>query len=290
MRIVYFGTPQISADILSILLERELNVVAVVTQPDRARGRKGSPTPSPVARVAKDQPVLKPVTCRDLNFQEELKSFDADLFVVFAFGQILPQALLDIPKVVSINVHPSLLPKYRGAAPMQHALLAGDRKTGVTIMEMVQKMDAGPLLLTREIPLSESMTLGDLEEVVVKVGSEALIEVIKNIHTIEREPQNESLVTFAPKIDKEACLIDWSRAPHEIVNQVRGLSPRPGAYTFVEVGGKRLRLKVLRAQIGEGEMSFHGVRFLEVQLEGKRAMQMDDLERGVGKIRLSGPI
>lgn len=284
MRIVYFGTPQISADIFRHLLASDHDVVGVVTQPDRPKGRRGRPSSSPVAEITEGIPVLKPQTCRDAAFQKMLAGIEADLFVVVAFGQILPQAVLDIPPKGCINVHASLLPRYRGAAPMQRAIMEGQRETGVTIMEMVLKMDAGAMLLKKKIPLTDETTLGDLEKEVIDKGSAALLEALDQFDGLKPEPQDESLVTFAPKIGKEECQIDWSLPPQKIVRHIHGLSPRPGAYALVEVGGKRLRLKALRARLGSGGLTHRGVELLEVQLEGSRAMSSDELLRGFPSI------
>lgn len=285
MKVVYFGTPKISAEIFQRLLDSDHEVIAVVTQPDRPKGRKGTPSPSPVAELAGNLPLFKPETCRSQALQDELAALKADLFVVVAFGQILPQAALDIPPQGCINVHASLLPKYRGAAPMQRAIMEGESETGVTIMEMVRKMDAGAMLLKKKIPISDETTLGDLEEEVIEVGSAALIEAISHLEDLEAEPQKESLVTFAPKIAKEELQIDWSLPPRRVVRHIHGLSPRPGAYTQVEVGERRLRLKVLRARIGSGGLTHRGVELLDVQLEGSRAMPSEELLRGIPAIR-----
>lgn len=287
MRIVYFGTPPVSGKILEALLDKGFCIVGIVTQPDRPRGRTGNPSPSAVAEVAGDIPLLKPNSCKELAFQEALCALAPDIAVVVAFGQILPRAVLDIPRLGCINVHASLLPKYRGAAPMQRALMAGDRETGVTIMRMVEKMDAGGMLLKKKIALEETTTLGDLEKMVAQAGSEALIETLYHLSEMREEAQEESDVTFAPKIGKTECEINWSQNPREIVNHIRGLSPRPGAYTWIDVGGKKLRLKILRSRLGNEGLSFYGVELLEVQLEGKRAMGADELIRGLGPFKLS---
>lgn len=284
MRIVYFGTPQISADIFRHLLASDHDVVGVVTQPDRPKGRRGTPSSSPVAEMARDIPLLKPQTCRDAAFQKMLVGLEADLFVVVAFGQILPQAVLDIPPKGCINVHASLLPRYRGAAPMQRAIMEGQSETGVTIMEMVLKMDAGAMLLKKKIPLTDEMTLGDLEKEVIDKGSAALLEVLAQFDSLKPESQDESLVTFAPKIEKEERQIDWSLPPEKIIRHIHGLSPQPGAYALVEVGGKRLRLKALRARLGSSGLTHRGVELLEVQLEGSRAMSSNELLRGFPSI------
>lgn len=280
MRVVYFGTPHISAKIFEQLLKSNHEVVGVVTQPDKPRGRQGAPSPSPVAALAGSCPLFKPATCRDPHFQKKLSELEADLFVVVAFGQILPQAVLDIPPKGCINVHASLLPKYRGAAPMQRALMEGVRETGVTIMEMALKMDAGAMLLKKTIPLSRETTLGDLEQETIQVGGAALLEAMERLDELVPESQDEALVTFAPKIEKEECLIDWSLPVEKIVCHIHGLSPKPGAYTMVEVGGRRLRLKILRARVGGAGLSYRGVELCEVQLEGSRAMQAREFLRG----------
>ncbi len=277
-KIVYFGTPVFAARVLSYLLKEGVPVVGVVTQPDRPQGRSGAPAPSAVKEVANGLPLLQPEKSSDPLFLEALKAWQADLFVVVAFGQILPQTLLDIPPKGCINVHASLLPHLRGAAPMQRALMNGDRETGIAIQKMVRKLDAGDVIAEERMPIGEEVTLGELHDALCERAQ----PLLRNVLALYGEgipparAQDESRVTLAPKIEAGETQIQWSRPAQEIHNQVRGLSPKPGAWTWVEVGGEKKRLKVLRTQVVGGEL-----KFLEVQPEGRKPMKGDDWLRGL---------
>lgn len=277
-RIVYFGTPLFAARVLSYLLKKGVPIAGVVTQPDRPQGRSGTPAQSPVKEMAKGLPLLQPEKSSDPLFLEALKQWKADLFVVVAFGQILPQVLLDIPPQGCINVHASLLPHLRGAAPMQRALMRGDLETGVSIQKMVRKLDAGDVIAETRVPLSEEITFGELHDLLCEKAAPLLVEVLslyrKGIPPAH--PQEESRVTLAPKIEPSETQINWAEPPHVIHNQVRGLSPRPGAWCWVEVAGERKRLKVLRTQVIEGQLNF-----LEVQPEGRKPMSGEEWRRGL---------
>ena len=236
MRLVFFGTPKIAADILSEVLQAGHEVVAVVSQPPKEAGRGKKKTPSHVAKLAQEKDCLlfEPFSAKDPDFLSELKQLQPDLIVVVAFGQILIQELLDIPPLGCINVHASLLPKYRGAAPMERVLMNGECKTGVTLMKMVRQMDAGDIILAKEIPLTPKTTLGELQKKMMLMGAQVLLEGLKLYE--QKEPkgraQDEHEVTFAPKIAKEDRIINWEKEAAEIHNQVRGLSPRPSAICF----------------------------------------------------------
>jgi methionyl-tRNA formyltransferase len=300
MKIVYFGTPEFAADALSYLFEHKVPVCAVVTQPDRPKGRSLKAASSPVKIVASEKdphlPIFQPEKASEERFLEELANLKADLFVVVAFGQILPQKLLDIPPLGCINVHASLLPKYRGAAPIQRCLIAGERETGVCIQKMVKQLDAGDVIATAKAEISEDMTYGELEEILCELSKPLLLFVLQAYEKgiPPAEPQNTSLISYASKIESEEGKIDWGLPAAKIHNLIRGLSPRPGAWTYILNGEEKKRVKILRTQVlaqsgkpghliaptgivgcGQG-----AIQLLEVQPEGKKAMPAPDWLRG----------
>ncbi len=299
MKLLFFGTPDFAAVLLSDLLSRHFEILTVVTQPDRPKGRSGLPTPSEVKELAlqKGLPVLQPEKSSDPNFLEELKKYPADLYVVIAFGQILPQKLLDLPPLGCINVHASLLPKYRGAAPMQRCLMDGVSKTGVSIQKMVKQLDAGDVIAETKIEVPLDMNLAKLKRSLIEASKPLLASVI---HSFEKgippsHPQDPAKVTFAPKINPEECQIDWKKPALEIHNQVRALSPRPGAWCWVEIDGVKKRLKILSTSpvSSQGNLlqfepqkaliycGSEAIALKEVQPEGKKAMAATDWLRGI---------
>lgn len=303
MKVVFFGTPQFSADVLSYLIDNGINIVAVVTRTDKPKGRSGLPVHTPVKTFVLNKipfiPLFQPLKVSSPEFSEVLPPFEADLFVVVAYGEILKQPILDTPTIGCINLHTSLLPKYRGAAPIQRAIIEGQIETGVTIMHMVRTMDAGDIIKTIKVPIGANDTFGEVEQNLCKKGSPLLLEAI---HDLERGkstriPQDESQITFAPKIELEDCAIDWKRSAEEIHNLVRGVNPYPGAWCHVNVKGEIVRLKIKSTHqateegkpgallstdpqsllVGCGKGS---IKILELQLEGKRAMTPSELLRG----------
>lgn len=304
MKIVFFGTPPFAANLLDKLIEEGVEVSAIVTRPDRPKGRSQKMSPSAVKSLAQEKwpkiPLFQPEKASTEDFADTLKKFDPDLFVVVAYGEIIKTNLLAVPKKTCINVHASLLPKYRGAAPIQRAIMSGEKETGVTIMEMVLKMDAGAMYQVVKTPIPEEMAFGELEEKLCEISGPALLEVLKKIETdtAEKTSQNESEVTFASKITFEDRVIDWSKSAHEIHNQIRGLSPFPGAFCLVEVGGQEKRLLVKKAQVAPSQKGAPGqtlvyeknrwivgcgdgaISLLEIQLEGKKNLPVSDFIRG----------
>lgn len=305
LKILFFGTPPFAAEILAYLIAQGVQVVAVVTKPDRPKGRSGTPVPTPVKEVAlrHNIPVYQPPLVSDPAFAPTLQAYEADLFIVAAYGEILKQHLLDMPKKGCINVHPSLLPKYRGATPIQSSILAGDTETGVTIMHMAKKMDAGDIIDVVKMPIGPDTTYGELESALCKAGSEALLKVLHTIanNTATRTPQDPALATFSTKIELENCEIHWENASQAIHNLIRGVNPEPGAWCYVTVKGQKLRLKVFTSKLEHnqsgkpGEILHYGkggmviatgqgaIRLLQVQLEGKKAMSSEELSRGILK-------
>jgi len=285
------GTPAFACPTLEALLARRDPVVAVVCQPDRPRGRGLGVSPPEVKRVAAGHglPVLQPERVRDAAFLDALRGLAPDLIVVAAYGKILPRAVLDLPPRGCINVHASLLPRHRGAAPVVWTILAGDAITGVTIMEMNEEMDAGDVLLQRETAVRPDDTGGTLLERLATLGASAIGEAIDGLRagTLRPTPQPASGVSFAPRIEREHGRIDWNRPAVELERQVRALAPAPSAFTTL---AGRL-LKVHRADVdpaapraapgcvttaGPGGIEVAtgsgALRLLEVQLEGRRRL------------------
>ncbi len=234
LRIVFAGTPEFAAAHLQALLQAGLNVVAVYSQPDRPAGRGHKLTPSAVKQLAlqHDLPVYQPQTLRTPEAQTELAALQPDLLVVVAYGLILPQAVLDIPRLGCINSHASLLPRWRGAAPIQRAIEAGDAETGVTVMRMEAGLDTGPMLLKSRTPISAGDTGGSLHDRLAGLGPQAVLEAIDGLAagTLQGEVQDDSLATYAHKLDKTDARIDWSRPAHELANMIRAFNPWPLAH------------------------------------------------------------
>jgi len=243
-RIVFMGTPEFAVPSLSGLLAHGEHVVAVVTQPDRPKGRGRKLTAPPVKQRAIDAglPVLQPEKIRGRDFLDRIRDFQPDLIVVTAYGRILPGHLLNMPPLGTINVHGSLLPKYRGAAPIQWALLKGEQETGVTIMQMDEGMDTGDILLNEKISISPDDTSATLMKKLAELGGQALIAALDLLRAGKLTPsrQDDSLATAAPPLTKTMGRVDWTKSAVEISCQIRGLDPWPATYTYV--GGKRLRL------------------------------------------------
>jgi len=233
MRIVFMGTPDFAVPVLKILSEN-YTIEAVVTQPDRAKGRRGGVQFPPVKELALSlgKPILQPEKVRDEGFIAELKSFDADIFVVVAYGQIVPKEVLLIPPLGCVNIHASILPKYRGAAPMQRAILNGDSETGVTIMYMDEGMDTGDMIYQERIAIEESDIFADLQSKMMTLSCECIIKALGQIEsgTAAREQQDNTKATYAPMLTKEDGLINWNSPTSKILNQVRALDPWPGTY------------------------------------------------------------
>ncbi len=295
------GTPALAGHILERLAaERErFPVVAVVTRPDQPRGRKLAMEPSEVGAVAArlQLPTLKPVKIRTSEFVAELKSYAPDLIVVAAYGRILTQAILDLPRLMPINVHASLLPRYRGASPIESAILAGEVETGVTIMRVVEQMDAGPMLLKRSIPIARDDTQGTLKEKLAELGATALVESLELFARgeIVETPQDESLATFTKIIEKKDAVIDWTRRAVEIERAVRAYDPWPVARTTI--GGEDLLVWRSRVESDATRAAAPGtivsvkpeivvqcgaerLALIEVQAPGRKRIASGDFARG----------
>lgn len=290
------GTPDFAATNLEALLAGPDRVVAVVTQPDKPKGRGKKLTPPPVKIVAEQVglPVLQPTKIRTDEFRDQLASYQPDLIVVIAYGRILPQSLLDLPPLGCINVHGSLLPRHRGAAPIQWAVINGDTEVGVTIIQMDEGMDTGDMLHKACISPTPDETAGSLFDKLATLGTKALLETIQGIkdQTLTPQPQDHGQATEAPMLNKDDGLIDWHKTAQTIECLIRGLDPWPNAFCFLD--GKRLRLfcpevfhqksdqpagTILRAN-REGLLIATGENCLlvkEVQLEGKKRMSVEAL-------------
>ncbi|NLM10689.1 MAG: methionyl-tRNA formyltransferase [Clostridiaceae bacterium] len=244
MKIVFMGTPEFAVPSLEILLKNNMDVVMVVTQPDKPRGRGYKVSYSLVKECAlkNNIPVMQPEKIGSSEAVEQLRQLEPDLFVTCAFGQFLNQDVLNIPRFGTVNVHGSLLPKYRGAAPIQWAIINGEKKTGVTTMLTVLKMDAGDILLTKEISIDDDMTAGQLHDKMSIIGAELLLETIHRLEegNITPIPQEESEVSYAPRIVRETGKIKWEDTATSVHNLVRGTNPWPGAYSYLN--GKRMRI------------------------------------------------
>jgi methionyl-tRNA formyltransferase len=250
VRVLFWGTPDFAVPSLRALLGEGHEVVGVVTQPDRPAGRGRRPRPSPVKEVALDEgiPVLTPEAPRGDGFLTALQALAPDISVVVAYGHILRKEVLELPPRGSVNVHASLLPELRGAAPIHWAVVRGHDRAGVTIMEMTEGMDEGPILLQREVPIAPEDTTAGLHDRLAEVGAEALVEALALMEAGVLEPreQDHERATYAPKIDRETARVEWSRPAREVVNLIRGMSSVPGAWS--ELGGEPIKL--FQARVG----------------------------------------
>jgi methionyl-tRNA formyltransferase len=299
LRTIFLGTPEFAIPSLRALRDN-VELVAVVTQPDRPQGRGRKVAPPPVAQVARELgvPVLQPVKLRDPAVVETLRALHPDVIVTVAYGKIIPPQILALPPLGCINVHPSLLPKYRGASPIQAALANGERETGVTIMYQSETLDAGDIILQRRVPIAPDDTAQTLEARLAEEGAHALVEALMLIGDgkAPRRPQDESQATYAGKLTKESGRIDWTHPATALVNFIRAMDPWPSAYTWHR--GKLLKIcrgkalegasadqpgVVTEARRGEGFVVATGQGSLlvtEVQPEGRRRMTADEYVRG----------
>lgn len=237
MRIVFMGTPEFAVPSLAALLHSDHSMVGVVTQPDRPKGRGQELAASPIKQLALQHgiPILQPLKMKDPAFLEPLARWKPDLIVVAAFGRILPKVILDLPPKGCINVHASLLPKYRGAGPIQWAIIRGEHETGITTMLMDEGMDTGAILLQEPVAIEPNDTAGSLSAKLAEAGGRLLIETLVQLEkgTLKPRPQDHSRATMAPLLKKEDGLLDWSLPAAELASRVRGLSPWPGAHTYL---------------------------------------------------------
>lgn len=300
MRVLFWGTPGFAAPALRALLGEGFEVCGVVTQPDRPVGRRRTLQESPVKRIAREEglPVFQPETARDDEFRELLTVMAPDLSVVVAYGHILPRAVIDLPRLGTVNIHASLLPALRGAAPIQGALREGMKETGISIMRMVPALDAGPVILRAIAPVADDETYGELSTRLAELGALALIEALAllELGRAQEEPQEDALATYAPKVTRETTRLRWTDASNEVANAIRAYDPRPGAWAVLGgsdvklFGARRLpdqsgRAGELLAADADGLVVACGtgsVRIAEVQPAGARRMGAVEWHRGRG--------
>jgi methionyl-tRNA formyltransferase len=298
LEIVFMGTPDFAVPVLDAVAGAGHRIVAVYSQPPRPAGRGLSELKSPVHRRAEAMgvSVRTPKNFKAETDRAEFASLKADAAVVVAYGLLLPAPVLGAPRFGCFNVHASKLPRWRGAAPIQRAIMAGDTVTAVNIMRMDEGLDTGPVCLGRDVPISTDMTAGELHDKLSELGAELMVEALAQLEagTLNATPQPQEGVTYAAKIDKRETRIDFGKPAHEVADHIRGLSPYPGAWFEVNLGGKPERIKVLRAsaisQSGEPGMLLDGemtiacgegaVRIEELQRAGKQPMKASDFLRG----------
>ena len=294
LRIVFMGTPAFAAVALKALIGAGHDIVAVYSQPPRPKGRGMETQKSPVHVFADERgiPVRNPVSLKSADEAAAFQALKADVAVVAAYGLLLPKAVLDAPRHGCLNIHASLLPRWRGAAPIQRAIMAGDTETGITIMQMEEGLDTGPMLLKEALPIGSDMNAGALHDALADLGARLICEALEQLPAgLHPVPQPAEGVTYAAKITKEECRIDWRRSATELHRQIRGLSPAPGAFT--EIKGDRIT--ILAAEVVAGQSGAPGttiddrlaiacgegaLRPTLVKRAGKRAMSLEEMLRG----------
>jgi len=302
LRIIFAGTPDFAACALSALIKSEHKVVAVYTQPDRPAGRGRKLRASPVKELAIESslPILQPENLKDAGAQDTLRNFNADVMVVAAYGLLLPQVVLDIPRYGCLNIHASLLPRWRGAAPIQRAIAAGDKESGITIMQMNAGLDTGDILQLNSTPISDKDNGGDLHDRLAEMGASAILEVLDKLDKNRLSPaaQDDALATYAHKLDKKEAVIDWQDTATDIERLIRAFNPWPVTFTYLN--GKPLRIfqaailaeesnqeagtviacdkKGIDISCGEGVL-----RILKLQPSGSKAMDVTAFMNGHAK-------
>ena len=292
MRVVFMGTPEFSVSVLDALVDAGHEIVAVYSQPPRpaGRGKKDRPSPVQARAAALGLPVRHPMSLKGAVEQAEFAAFEADIAVVVAYGLILPQVILDAPKHGCLNIHASLLPRWRGAAPIHRAIMAGDAQTGVCIMQMDAGLDTGPALLRETLDIGAEETTGQLHDRLSQMGSALIVRAVADYATLLPQKQSEVGVTYAAKIDKAEARVDWAKSAVDVDRLIRGLSPFPGAWC--EVAGERVKLLGSRLADGKGaagQVLFGftiacgtgAVEITTAQRAGKRAMPADQALLGL---------
>jgi methionyl-tRNA formyltransferase len=299
MRLIFMGTPEFSVLALEALTAAGHDIACVYTQPPRpaGRGKKDRPSPVQARAEALGLPVRHPKSLRGAEAQAELAALGAELAVVVAYGLILPQPVLDAPAQGCLNIHASLLPRWRGAAPIHRAIMAGDAETGVCIMQMEAGLDTGPVLLCRATPIGAEETTGALHDRLAALGAEAIVAALARLGELTPQPQPEEGVTYAAKIDKAEARIDWARPAEVVARLIRGLSPFPGAWA--EIDGERVKFHGARAVAGQGApgevlgsltvaCGRGAVEITRLQRQGRRAMATGEALRGMALPRRLG--
>jgi methionyl-tRNA formyltransferase len=298
LRLIFMGTPDFAVPTLLELVAHGHEIAAVYTRVAKpaGRGMKLQPTPVEVEATRLGIPVLTPTTLKTPEALEQFRVHDADAAVVVAYGMILPQTILDAPKLGCFNLHASLLPRWRGAAPINRAIMAGDSETGVMVMKMDVGLDTGDVAMAERLPISDAMTAADLHDALSPLGGDLMVRAMGALERgrLQLTPQSAEGVTYAAKIDKAEARIDWSRPAREVLRHIHGLSPFPGAWCELPIEGEAMRVKILRGEIAGGSGTAgellddrltvacqHGAfRILELQRAGKGAMKAEDFLRG----------
>ena len=299
LRIIFMGTPDFSVPVLKALHAAGHEIVAVYSQPPRPAGRRGLElTPSAVHRAAEalGVPVLTPLNFKQAEDVERFGSFGADVAVVVAYGLLLPEPILSGTRLGCYNGHASLLPRWRGAAPIQRAIMAGDKETGMMVMKMDKGLDTGPVAMTGRVAIGENMTAGETHDLLSETGARLMVEAMAKLDRgdLPLTPQSNEGVLYAAKIGKEECRVDFARPAREVHNHMRGLSPFPGAWFEAEIGGKVERIKVLHSELASGSAlpgtviddnlaiacSSGAVRLTRLQKAGGKPLDADEFLRG----------
>jgi methionyl-tRNA formyltransferase len=304
MRIIFMGTPEFSVPTLTEIVSSGHEVVAVYTRAPKPAGRGQDERKSPVHLAAEGfgLPVFTPKSLKGEAEQIIFASHDADVAIVVAYGLLLPKPILDAPRLGCLNLHGSLLPRWRGAAPIQRAIMAGDSQTGVMVMQMDEGLDTGPVALVDVIPLGPDTTAGELHDAMMRVGADLMGRALAALErgSLDFKPQTEDGAVYAKKIEKAEARIDWSRPAEDVHNHIRGLSPFPGAWFELELAGRPVRVKALRSTLAGGSgapgtlldnltiaCGSGAVRLTQVQREGKSAMDAATFLRGAGALPAS---
>lgn len=298
LRIIFMGTPDFAVPTLLELIGQGHEIVAVYAQPPRPAGRGMAPRNAPVHEKALEfgLPVFTPNSLKEAGQLEAFQNLDADVAVVIAYGQILPVSILAAPRLGCFNGHASLLPRWRGAAPIQRAIMAGDRESGVSIMQMEAGLDTGPVAMQERIAIEHAMTANELHDALSNMTADLFVRALGALErgTLVLTPQDEEGVTYAQKIDKQESRIDWSESAQKVHNHIRGLSPFPGAWCEMPIGGKPVRVKILRSELAAGNgqagtvLDDHltiacgegAIRLLKVQRAGKQAQSAGEFLLG----------
>jgi methionyl-tRNA formyltransferase len=298
MRVVFMGTPDFAVPVMTEIVGQGHEIVAVYTRAPKPAGRGMDLRPSPVHALANSFgiPVFTPKTLRDADEQARFAAHDADIAVVVAYGLILPKPVLDAPRLGCLNLHASLLPRWRGAAPIQRAIMAGDAETGVMVMKMEEGLDTGPVAMAERVAITPDMNAGELHDRLCVIGADLMARALAaaSRESLQFTPQSEQGVTYAHKIEKAEARIDWSRDAKSLHDHVRGLSPFPGAFFEVDLGKGLERVKVLRARLCEGRAApgtllddaltvacgEGALQLLDVQRAGKGPMKAQEFLRG----------
>ncbi|MDH3579918.1 MAG: methionyl-tRNA formyltransferase [Hyphomicrobiales bacterium] len=299
MRLIFMGTPDFAVPTLAAIVGGGHEVVRVYSQPPRAAGRGQKERPSPVHAFAQAAglPVATPVALKDPGEQNEFAALNADVAVVVAYGLLLPKPVLEAPVHGCLNLHPSLLPRWRGAAPIQRAIMAGDTQTGVMVMRVEEGLDTGPVCLAERVAITPDMTAGELHDQLAPLGADLMVRALSALErgSLDCKAQDQEGVSYAAKIDKNEARIDWAQPAAEVHNHIRGLAPFPGAWFELKTNRARERVKVLGSERGDGAgapgevldgrlliaCGESAVRLTRVQRAGKKPMMADEFLRGV---------